>query len=131
MHVNASPVHQKLTVSQECGTFPKANCLTLFVSTCRYADPAARPEANTEAALARLRVSAYHSGLKDISALSADVARHCAFNVLSSYAGKQVLLQRGQRQRKKPQWLDGTIDPHVPDKKWGLPTGPQVPSTFP
>lgn len=66
MHVNASPVHQKLTVSQECGTFPKAKYLTLFVSTCRYADPAARPEAKTEAAVARLRVSAYHSGLKDI-----------------------------------------------------------------
>ena len=41
-------------------------------------------------------------------------------------AGKQILLQRGQRQRKKPQWLDNTIDPHMTDKKWGLPSSRQV-----
>ena len=41
-------------------------------------------------------------------------------------AGKQILLQRGQRQRKKPQWLDNTIDPHLTDRKWGLPAPHQV-----
>ncbi len=46
---------------------------------------------------------------------------------LHLHAGKHILLQRGQRQRKKPQWLDNTIDPHMTDKKWGLPSLRQVP----
>ena len=129
--VNASPVHQKLTVSQECGSFPKAECETF---TCGQADSAAaRPEAKTEAAVARTRMPAVSCPTEDseiYQAISADVAGQSAFSFLGLPAGKQVLLQRGQRQRKKPQWLNGTIDPHVPDKKWGLPTNPQVSSIF-
>ncbi len=30
-------------------------------------------------------------------------------------AGKTVLLQRGQRARKRPVWLANTVDPHLAD----------------
>ena len=53
-------------------------------------------------------------------------AEYTCSHVSAACAGKQILLQRGQRQRKKPHWLDNTIDPHLPDKKWGLPNSRQV-----